>query len=373
MLYLRWNNLLITQCSADIMKDTNSNRPRLLIIYTGGTIGMIENPDSRALEPFDFDHLIDNVPKLKMLDFDIDNFQFSKPIDSSMMTPGHWSDIARVIESHYDSYDGFVVLHGTDTMAFTASGLSFMLENLDKPVIITGSQLPIGEVRTDGEENLITALQIAAARCSDGKPVVREVAILFQNYLLRGNRSIKYSADNFDAFRSPNYPPLATVGLGITYNCDALRHRPEVTGKLKVHYNMDSNIVVLGLFPGISEMVVKHILDLPNIRGIVLRTFGAGNGPCNAWFLDAIRKTVERGVIIVNVTQCSNGSVLPSRYETGQKLASSGLIPGHDMTTEAAIAKMMYLLGSDLTPDQVKKGMVTSLRGELSSDLSTEP
>lgn len=348
------------------MKDTATAKPRLLIIYTGGTIGMIENPDSRALEPFDFDHLIDNVPKLKMLDFEIDNFQFSEPMDSSMMTPKHWSEIARVIEKNYDAYDGFVVLHGTDTMAFTASGLSFMLENLDKPVIITGSQLPIGEVRTDGEENLITALQIAAARGTDGKSMVREVAILFQNYLLRGNRSTKYSADNFDAFRSPNYPPLATIGLGISYNADALKHRPEPNGKLKVHYEMDSEIVVLGLFPGISEPVVKHILELPNIHGIVLRTFGAGNGPSHPWFLESIRETVKRGVIIVNVTQCSNGSVLPSRYETGHKLAMSGLVPGHDMTTEAAIAKMMYLLGQNLTPEQVKEGMETSLRGELS-------
>lgn len=351
------------------MKDTNLSKPRILIIYTGGTIGMIENPDTRALEPFDFDHMIDNVPKMKMLDFEIDNFQFSHPIDSSMMTPEHWSDIARVIEANYEKYDGFVVLHGTDTMAFTASGLSFMLENLDKPVIITGSQLPIGEVRTDGEENLITALQIAAARDADGKPVVREVAILFQNYLLRGNRSIKYSADNFDAFRSPNFSPLATIGLDISYNLNALRNRPEPSGNLKVHYNMDSNIVVLGLFPGISEAVVKHILELPNIRGIVLRTFGAGNGPSNPWFLEAIRKTVERGVIIVNVTQCTNGSVIPTRYETGQKLYLSGLVPGHDMTTEAAIAKMMYLLGQKLSPEEVKQGMMNSLRGELSHEI----
>lgn len=351
------------------MKETPISKPKILIIYTGGTIGMIENPDSRALEPFDFDHLIDNVPKIKMLDFEIDNFQFEKPIDSSMMSPEHWADMAQVIEEHYDAYDGFVVLHGTDTMAFTASALSFMLENLNKPVIITGSQLPIGEVRTDGEENLITALQIAAAKDSQGKPKVREVAILFQNYLLRGNRSTKYSADDFDAFRSPNYPPLATIGMGITFNCDALKHRPEPQGPLRVQYNMDSNIVVLGLFPGISEMVVKHILDLPNIRGIILRTYGAGNGPVNSWFVDAIRECVERGVVIVNVTQCSNGTVLPSRYETGQKLASSGIIAGSDMTTEAALAKMMYLLGKDdLTPAEVKKRMERSLRGELTPE-----
>lgn len=342
--------------------------PKLLIIYTGGTIGMIENPDTRALEPFDFNHLIDNVPKLKMLDFTIDNYQFDDPIDSSMMNTGHWGDIARVIEENYESYDGFVVLHGTDTMAFTASGLSFMLENLDKPVIITGSQLPIGEVRTDGEENLITALQVAAARDEEGNAVVREVAILFQNFLLRGNRSTKYSADNFDAFRSPNYPPLATIGLGITFNPDALKHRPEPKGPLKVHYNMNTNIVVLGLFPGISETVVRHILELPNIQGIVLRTFGAGNGPNDPWFLDCIRRTVERGVTIVNVTQCINGTVIPTRYETGVKLAHSGLIPGSDMTTEAAIAKMMFLLGQQLSHEEISNSMAHSLRGELTME-----
>lgn len=329
---------------------------------------MIENPDTRSLEPFDFDHLIDNVPKIKMLDFEIDNYQFSHPIDSSGMNPSHWGDIARVIEEHYESYDGFVVLHGTDTMAFTASALSFMLRNLDKPVIITGSQLPIGEVRTDGEENLIAALQVAAARCSDGKPKVREVAILFQNHLLRGNRSTKFSAENFDAFRSNNYPVLATLGLDITFNYDALRHRPVPNGPLDVHYEMDNNILVLGLFPGISQDVVSHVLAMPNIKGIVLRTFGAGNGPSDPWFLKAIRETVERGVVIVNITQCSNGAVHPTRYETGAKLSASGIIPGHDMTQEAAITKLMYLLSQSYTPEEVKTLMEQSLRGELTVD-----
>ncbi|MBD5186969.1 MAG: asparaginase [Bacteroidales bacterium] len=335
------------------------------MIYTGGTIGMIENPDTRALEPFDFDHLIDNVPKIKMLDFDIDNFQFEDPIDSSAMNPEHWGEIAKVIEDNYEKYDGFVVLHGTDTMAYTASALSFMLEGLDKPVIITGSQLPIGEVRTDGEENLITALQIAAERDEHGQAVVREVAILFQNFLLRGNRSTKFSAGNFDAFRSNNFPPLATIGLDIQYDTDALltcsRQVP-----LSVHYNMCSDVLYLDLFPGIQQDILSHILNAPNLKGVVMKSFGAGNGPNQSWFLEEIKKAVERGLVIVNITQCSNGMVLPNRYLTGLELSKAGVVPGHDLTSEAAITKMMYLFGKGYDTAQVKKRMEESLCGELS-------
>lgn len=337
------------------------------MIYTGGTIGMIENPDTRALEPFDFDHLLDNVPKIKMLDFDIDSFQFEKPIDSSAMNPDHWGAIARVIGERYDDYDGFVVLHGTDTMAYTASALSFMLEGLDKPVIITGSQLPIGEVRTDGEENLIAALQVAAARNRDGSPKVREVAILFQNYLLRGNRSTKHSADNFDAFKSNNYPPLANIGLGIAYNRDALRK--EFTEKpLSVHYDMDTSVVVMDLFPGMTKEMVNHIFNAPGLKGVVLKTFGAGNGPNTAWFLEALKNAIARGIVIVNVTQCSNGMVLPDRYQTGLEMTKAGVVAGHDLTSEAAITKLMYLFGLGLSADQVRRGMQVPLRGELSVD-----
>lgn len=335
------------------------------MIYTGGTIGMIENPDTRALEPFDFDHLIDNVPKIKMLDFDIDNFQFEQPIDSSAMNPEHWGDIAKVIENNYDKYDGFVVLHGTDTMAYTASALSFMLEGLDKPVIITGSQLPIGEVRTDGEENLITALQIAAERNELGQPVVREVAILFQNYLLRGNRSTKFSAGNFDAFKSNNFPPLAVIGLDIQYNWEALltcsRSVP-----LDVHYGMCPDVMYLDLFPGLTREILAHTLNAPNLKGVVMKSFGAGNGPNNSWFLEEIKKAVDRGLVIVNITQCSNGMVLPNRYLTGLELSKAGVIPGHDLTSEAAITKMMHLFGQGLTSDEVKNKMEENFCGELS-------
>lgn len=328
---------------------------------------MIENSETHALEPFDFNHLLENVPKIKMLDYDIENYQFKMPLDSSTMTPEHWSDIAGVIERNYDKYDGFVVLHGTDTMAYTASALSFMLENLDKPVVITGSQLPIGEVRTDGEENLITSLQVAAARDAAGNPMVREVTILFENSLWRGNRSTKRSADNFDAFCSNNYPQLARVGLDINYNKDVL-WRGNSGKKLNVHHKLDTHVMYVDLFPGIREDVVRHILKTPDIKGIVLRTFGAGNAPTYRWFLDAIREAVERGIIIVNVTQCMNGSVHPLRYLTGMELAHAGVVAGKDITAEAAITKLMYLLGKGLSPEEVRAAMEVPICGEMSAD-----
>ena len=341
-------------------------QPRILIIYTGGTIGMIEDPKSKALAPFDFSHLMENVPKVKMLDYHIDNIQFAPPIDSSDMNPEHWQHITSSIARNYDDYDGFVVLHVTDTMAYTASALSFMLQGLSKPVIITGSQLPIGEVRTDGEENLITALQIAAAKGSDGRPMVQEVAILFENYLWRGCRSTKRSADHFNAFRSNNYPYLAKIGLGITYDQDSLDRTEGKT--LRVFRKLDTSVMCIDLFPGLNETTLRHQLATPGIKGIVLRTYGAGNGPTAPWFISAIRDACNRGIVLLNVTQCVNGSVHSNRYVTGDMLSGTGVISGHDITFEAAITKMMHLFGKGVGHDEVVRALHRPLAGEMTLD-----
>lgn len=325
---------------------------------------MIEDSVTHALKPFDFSHLMENVPKVKMLNYDIDNIQFNPPIDSSDMNPSHWQQIARSIADNYYDYDGFVVLHGTDTMAYTASALSFMLDNLQKPVIITGSQLPIGEVRTDGEENLITALQIAAARETDGSPMVQEVAILFEDYLWRGNRATKRSADNFNAFKSGNYPHLAKVGLSINFFRDALM-RHQSAGGLNPQYNLDPAVAVVDLFPGLSEKVLRHILAVPDIKGIVLRTYGAGNAMTAPWFINLIKETINRGIVILNVTQCAYGGVHPTRYVAGDILAATGVIAGYDITFEAAVTKMMFLFGLGLDAKQVKFYLERPLAGEM--------
>lgn len=343
---------------------SNNSRPKILIIYTGGTIGMIENPETKVLKPFDFTHLIDNVPKIKMLNYDIDNIQFDPPIDSSNMGINHWGQIAKAIEANYDSYDGFVILHGTDTMAFTASALSFMLENLNKPVIITGSQLPIGEVRTDGEENLITAMQVAASRNSHGEAMVQEVAILFENHLLRGNRSSKVSADNFNAFMSTNYPELARIGLDIHFHEEVL-YRTDHKRPLLVHENMDPNVMFIVLHPGMTRSTLEHMLNTPGIKGVVLKTYGAGNSPSDEWFTTPIQEAIQRGLVILNVTQCVNGSVNSNLYDTGNTLARAGVVSGNDITSEAAITKMMYLFGMGKTNVQVEKYLQYSICGEM--------
>lgn len=353
------------------MNRPSARRPHILLIYTGGTIGMIENPETKALKPFDFNHLIDNVPKLKMLNYVIDNVSFTPPIDSSDMSPRHWAEIARVMEDNYHLYDGFVVLHGTDTMAYTASALSFMLQNLRKPVIITGSQLPIGEVRTDGEENLITAIQIAAELDRHGDPMVQEVAILFENYLWRGNRSTKRSADNFNAFKSYNYPELAKIGLGINYHEDAL-YRHHTLEPFKVSYGLDDSVIVLDLFPGLRQEALHHALTSPGTKGVVIRSFGAGNAPTAPWFVNELSEAIKRGIVVINVTQCLGGMVMPGLYATSTAMAASGVVSGADITTEAAITKMMFLFGQGLSPEEVRRKLATPICGEMSHPSETE-
>lgn len=325
---------------------------------------MAQNPVTGALEPFNFHHLLDNVPELRQLGSSISTIQFEPPIDSSEIEPSQWERLVYLISENYDLFDGFVVLHGTDTMAYTASAVSFMLENLSKPVIFTGSQLPVGVLRTDGKENLITAIEIASAKHPDGSPVVPEVCIFFENSLMRGNRTRKISAENFNAFASPNYPLLAQAGVHISYDESEIRH-PDETLPLKAHYAMDNNIAVLKLYPGISRQAVHQILGIPGLKGVVMETFGAGNAPKSEWFLTELREAIQRGIVIVNVTQCNSGSVQMGLYSTGNTLQGCGVLSGYDSTTEAAIAKLMFLFGHGLSPEAVAEAMNRSFVGEI--------
>lgn len=339
------------------------DKPRVLIIYTGGTIGMVET--SEGLQPFDFSHLMDNVPKLSNLGYEIGSVQFKNPIDSSNMNPQYWGQIVKSIADNYDAYDGFVVLHGTDTMAYTASALAFMLRNLRKPVVVTGSQLPIGGVREDGTQNLISAVEVAAARDADGNPMIQEVVISFQDYIVRGCRSTKFTSTGFHAFKSFNYPNLGTIDLHISYNTPYLmRHDEDLP--LEPFYAMDPSLVVLWLYPGITQEVVKAQLSIAGNKAVVLRTFGAGNAPTEKWFLDEIAAAVKRGLIVYNVTQCANGGDEQKRYYTGDMLAEAGVISGYDITAEAAIAKLMYLLGSGMSADEIRNYLGISMVGEIS-------
>lgn len=328
---------------------------------------MVENPETGAHEPLDFEHLISNVPELSQINVIVDTMQFENPLDSSNINPDHWARMAYIVESNYHNYDGFVILHGTDTMAYSATALSFMLENLNKPVVFTGSQLPIGVLRTDGKENLITSIEIAAAKDRIGQAMVPEVCIFFQSALLRGNRSKKYSAEQFNAFSSPNYPPIAEVGVHINYAHHYIRHAP-ATEPLKVYYSFCRNVVVLRLFPGISYEIVHALLNIEGLRGVVLESFGTGNAMTDDWFLAEMKVAVDRGLVIVNVSQCIGGGVEMGRYDTGNRLQNAGVTSSADMTTEAAIVKLMFLLGQEgWRQEDVQKYMTISIAGELNS------
>jgi L-asparaginase len=334
----------------------------ILIIYTGGTIGMVRDKEDGSLHPVNGSELHEHIPILGKLDYKIDFYSFDPLLDSSNMNPGHWVELVSVIGKNYEKYDGFVVLHGSDTMAYTASALSFMLENLNKPVVLTGSQLPLGMIRSDGRENLITAIEIAAAQ-QDETPVVPEVAVYFENKLLRGNRTFKYNAENFGAFQSGNYPPLAEAGIHIRFNHNAIL-KPNFKA-LKVHTALDENITILKLFPGITARSVAAQLAVEGLKAVVLETYGSGNAMTDDWFLEQIREAIGRGIIVLNVTQCQTGSVEQGKYQTSQELGRIGVLSGFDITTESAAAKLMYLLGAGLTHQETERALQSSIRGEM--------
>ena len=337
--------------------------PNILLIYTGGTIGMIKDSVTGALENFNFNDLLESIPELNLLDCNISSKSFSNPIDSSNMKPSNWIEIGTIIEDNYKNYDGFVILHGSDTMSYTASALSFMLENLAKPVIFTGSQLPIGDLRTDAKENLITSIQIASL-VENNQPVVQEVGLYFEYKLYRANRTTKINAEHFEAFYSPNYPPLIISGVNLSINYQSLLTAKK-NKKLVVHKIFEPNILLVKLFPGINKETINHLFSTPNLKGMIFETYGSGNITNEKWFLKALKIIIDKKIPVVNVTQCAGGSVDMNIYSTNIIYRNIGIISGKDISTEAAVTKLMLMLGQNIPANNFKTKFETSLRGEM--------
>ena len=348
------------------MRNPFDKSSAILLIYTGGTIGMKEDPKTQALVPFDFSQILQEVPELRKFSSRIDSYTFDPLIDSSDVEPSMWVKLAQLIRDKYDSYDGFIVLHGTDTMAYSASALSFMLDNLGKSVIFTGSQLPVGSLRTDGKENLVSAVEIATAKNMRGNAIVPEVSIFFNSQLMRGNRATKVNSSSFDAFRSPNYPTLADAGINIRYHDHAIHYPPILHGPLQIHTTLDTRVAILKLHPGITEQVARNVLLGAGIRAVILETYGSGNAISKPWFLNIVKESAASGRIILNVTQCLAGEVDMGLYATGKALNDAGVVGGCDMTTEGALGKLFYLMGEYSDNEKVKALLAKNLRGEIS-------
>ena len=343
-----------------------TQKSAILLIYTGGTIGMKQDMKDLTLKPFDFSQILDEVPEIRKFAFKIDTYSFEPPIDSSDVEPSLWQDLARLIKEKYEDYDGFIILHGTDTMSYSASALSFMLDGLTKPVIFTGSQLPIGVPRTDGKENLISAVEIASAKDDEGHPAVPEVCVCFDSLLMRGNRSTKVNSEVFRAFQSPNFPPLAEAGINIRYNNEYIRKPNDWYQSLTINTDLDTRVSILKIHPGITPEVVRNILCGKDTRAIIMETYGSGNAPTRDWFLDIVKESSAMNKIIVNVTQCLAGTVNMNIYANGKALERAGVIDGYDSTTESALAKLFYLMGKSRDNEWVKAMMGRNLKGEIS-------